>query len=282
MKKELRLKELVTPADCFSLEGKRTIVIGGAGKMAASFSRTLLAAQCISLILVDQNRSALRKVTERLSEEFPGRDISARFCRADDDTALRRLARSVENTAGRIDVLIYSVMSKPKDYYAPLPDYPRRTWDEALSGNLSGAFVATQVLLPLMKTSGSIIYVSSIYGIVSPDLRIYGKSGANIYGGKYPLTLPAVYSASKAGLIGLTRYMAVYMADKDIRVNALVPGGVYDHQDESFYREYARKTPLRRMAAWTDYNGPVLFLASDASRYMTGQLLIVDGGFSAW
>jgi NAD(P)-dependent dehydrogenase (short-subunit alcohol dehydrogenase family) len=282
MKKELRLKELVAPADCFSLKGKNVVIFGGAGKMAASFSRTLLASQCKNLILVDQNGPNVRKVAARLLEEFPGAAISAQSCRADDEVELRRLVRSIKKKAGAVDVLIYAVMSKPKDYYAPLPDYRQKTWDESLSGNLSGAFFATQHLIPIMKTSGSIIYISSTYGVVSPDFRVYKKVRSNIYGGKYPLTLPAVYSASKAGLIGLTRYMAVYLAEKDIRVNALVPGGVYDHQDENFYREYVKRTPLRRMAAWTDYNGPILFLASDASRYMTGQFLVVDGGFSAW
>ena len=112
--------------------------------------------------------------------------------------------------------------------------------------------------------------------------ELYQKVKSNIYGGKYPLSLPSVYSASKAGLIGLSRYLATYLADRNIRVNCLVPGGVYDKQDEKFYREYVKRVPLKRMASWTDFNGAILFLSSEASRYMTGQILVIDGGWSVW
>jgi NAD(P)-dependent dehydrogenase (short-subunit alcohol dehydrogenase family) len=282
MKEELRQKEIVSLEDCFSLEGKSVVVFGGAGKMAASFSRTLLAARCRDLFLVDRNASNARSVAAKLAAEYPGSKVRGLAGRADVEPELDRICRTIQKDAGSVDVLIYAVMSKPADYYAPLPLYPRKTWDEAVAGNLSGAFLATRKLIPLMNSSGSIIYISSTYGLVSPDFRIYEKVKSNIYGGKYPLTLPAVYSASKAGLIGLAKYMAVYLAKKNIRVNAFVPGGVYDCQDENFYREYVKRTPLGRMAAWTDYHGPILFLASAASRYMTGQVLVVDGGFSAW
>jgi NAD(P)-dependent dehydrogenase (short-subunit alcohol dehydrogenase family) len=282
MKKEFLEKEIIGLDDCFSLEGKNVVVFGGAGKMAASFSRTLLAARCRNLALVDSNAEKVQDVAAKLKKEFPDRVVFALAGRADNDVALERIVRALKKKAGTIDVLIYAVMSKPENYYAPLPVYRRKTWDESLSGNLSGAFLVTQKCIPLFNTKASVIYISSTYGIVSPDFRIYEKVKSNIYGGKYPLTLPAVYAASKAGLIGLARYMAVYLADKEIRVNAFVPGGVYDSQDENFYREYVKRTPLRRMAAWTDYNGAILFLASEASRYMTGQILVVDGGFSAW
>jgi len=282
MKKELRQKELVTLEDCFSLGGKNVVIFGGAGKMAASFSRTLLAARCGSLTLVDLDASKVRGLAAKLMAEFPGSKVRGLPGRAQDEVELDRVCRAIRKAPGSVDVLIYAVMSKPAEYYAPLPQYPHNTWNEALAGNLSGAFLATRKLIPLMNPSASVIYISSTYGLVSPDFRIYKNVKSNLYGGRYPLTLPAVYSASKAGLVGLARYMAVYLSGRGIRVNAFVPGGVYDHQDESFYREYVKRTPLGRMASWTDYHGPILFLASDASRYMTGQVLIVDGGFTAW
>ena len=119
-------------------------------------------------------------------------------------------------------------------------------------------------------------------GIVAPDFRLYENLSSSPYGGRYALSLPAVYSASKAGLIGLGKYLAVYLADRNIRVNTMVLGGVYDNHDKEFYQEYVKRVPLKRMAAWSDYNGALIFLASNASRYMTGQVLVVDGGWSVW
>jgi NAD(P)-dependent dehydrogenase (short-subunit alcohol dehydrogenase family) len=120
--------------------------------------------------------------------------------------------------------------------------------------------------------------------MVSPDQRIYRdcQPAKNPYGGEDPLSVPASYSASKGGLIAFARHLATLWAEDGIRVNVLIPGGVHDGQEESFHQEYIRRTPLGRMAVWSDFNGAILFLASDASRYMTGANLIVDGGWSAW
>lgn len=282
MKKELKLKELFTLKDCFSLKGKNVVIFGGAGKMAKSFSKAFLSAECKSLTLVDINKERLKHLVKKLAEEFAGKDVYLYNCNVSDESQVDETSQFLKEKVSRLDVLIYAVMSKPRDYYAPLREYPRATWDEALSGNLSGAFLVTQKLLPLMNESASIIFISSTYGILAPDFRLYENLSLNPYGGKYPLSLPAVYSASKAGLVGLGKYLAVYLANSNIRVNILVPGGVYDNHEEAFYQEYIKRVPLKRMASWSDYSGPILFLASDASRYMTGQLLVVDGGWSVW
>ena len=120
--------------------------------------------------------------------------------------------------------------------------------------------------------------------MVGPDQRIYRKlkRETNIYGGDYPLNSPASYSASKSGLLGLTRYLATAFGEDQIRVNMLTPGGVYDGQEEAFHSEYIKRTVLGRMATLSDYNGAVLFLASEASRYMTGSNLVIDGGWTSW
>jgi len=282
MKKESRQNEMLTMEDCFSLEGKSALIMGGAGKMAESFSRTLLHAGCERLVLTDIDPGRLAKAVAKLSSEFPGRRIRGRRCDAADERQIKGLASDLKKKAQPLDIFIYAVLSKPGDYYASLADYKPSVWDKALKGNLSGAFLATQALLPLLRPAARIVFIGSVYAIVSPDLRIYKKVKSNLYGGKHPLTLPAVYPAAKSGLIGLGRYLAVYLADRDIRVNILIPGGVFDFQDESFYREYIKRVPLGRMAVWSDYNGAILFLASEASRYMTGQVLVVDGGLSAW
>jgi len=282
MKKERTLKELFSLKDLFSLKGKNVVIFGGAGKMSQSFARALLFAECKNLILVDLSKDKLEEAADNLSREFEDQGLHVHVCDVLKKDQLEETTLFIKDRVQKVDVLIYAVMSKPKEYYAPLPDYPQNTWNEALDGNLSGAFYVTQSLLPLFNPSASIIFVGSTYGIVAPDFRIYENMDSNIYGGKYPLTLPAVYSASKAGLTGLAKYLAVYLAEKDIRANVLVPGGVYDDQEENFYKEYTSRVPLKRMAAWTDYNGAVVFLASDSSRYMTGQLLVVDGGWSVW
>ncbi len=282
MKKETKQKELLSLEDCFSLTDKNVVIIGGAGKMAGSFSYTLLSSGCKSIVLADININRTKKIVQRLSEEFEGIKIFGYECDVSDEKQINDFSGFLKTNIKKIDVLIYSVMSKPKDYYAPFTEYESSVWDKTIKGNLSGAFLVTQKLQPLINTSASLIFISSIYAIVSPDFRIYEKTKSNLYGGRYSISLPAAYAASKAGLIGLSRYLAVYFANKNIRVNSLVPGGVYDNQDENFYKEYVKRVPLKRMAVWSDFNGAVLFLASDASRYMTGQILVVDGGLTAW
>jgi NAD(P)-dependent dehydrogenase (short-subunit alcohol dehydrogenase family) len=125
---------------------------------------------------------------------------------------------------------------------------------------------------------GSIIQTASIYGIVAPDQRIY--EGSEYHG--RPINTPAVYSASKAGVIGLTRHLATYWAERGVRVNTLTPGGVSSGQNSEFSRRYAARVPLGRMAEADDMVGAAVFLASDASLYVTGQNIVVDGGLSAW
>lgn len=282
MKKELELKELISIEDNFSLKNKNIVIFGGAGKMSQAFSKSLLSAGCQNLVIVDINKEQLEEISKGHSQQNINGEIFTHVCDTSNKTQIEDTATFIKEKIKKVDVLIYAVMSKPEDYYAPVEDYPSQTWQKALDGNLSGAFYAVQTLLPLLNDSSSVIFISSTYGIVAPDLRVYENMKSNIYGGKYPLTQPAVYPASKAGLIGLARYLAVYLADRDIRVNTLVPGGVYDNHDEGFYKEYVAHTPLKRMAAWTDFNGAILFLASDSSRYMTGQMLVVDGGWSTW
>jgi NAD(P)-dependent dehydrogenase (short-subunit alcohol dehydrogenase family) len=120
--------------------------------------------------------------------------------------------------------------------------------------------------------------------MVGPDQRIYeGCSPTNnIYSTSESLNTPAVYSVTKGGLIAFTKYLATLFGHEKIRVNTLIPGGVFDDQEESFHRQYIKRTPLNRMAVWSDFNGAILFLVSDASRYMTGTDLIIDGGWTAW
>jgi NAD(P)-dependent dehydrogenase (short-subunit alcohol dehydrogenase family) len=282
MKTELWQKELYTLEDCFSLKGRNVVVIGGAGKMSESFSKALILAGCNNLVIADKDNLRLKEVGKKLCRQKSGCRVHIYKLDAANQKDLSGFFKFLKGKIKHVDVLVYAVMGKPKDYYAPSHEYKSLTWNKVIDQDLSGAFWVTQKLLPIIRPNASLIFISSVYGIVAPDQRIYEKIKSNIYDGKYPLSQPAVYSASKAGIIGLARYLATYLSGRHIRVNVLIPGGVYDKQAESFYREYVKRVPLKRMAAWTDFNGAILFLASQASRYMTGQLLVVDGGWSAW
>jgi len=160
----------------------------------------------------------------------------------------------------------------------PFEDYPLALWKASLEVNLTGTFLCCQAAARPMLAQGKgvIINICSIYGLVGPDQRIYQRPGEQVH------YKPVDYSVTKAGVLGLTRYLAAYYAGKGIRVNALTPGGVFDDQDETFVRAYSARTTLGRMAAKEEMNGALLFLASDASSYMTGANLVVDGGWTAW
>lgn len=268
----------------FNLKGKVAVITGGAGKMGQQFASTLGYAGA-KVILSDVDA---RKCHEAAKEVAALTNTSAigLKCDTSQEKQVKRLFKKVHDTYGKIDILIYNVMAKPVGYYKPLNQYSVSTWKGVLNGNLTGAFLCCREAAKDMKKSrgGSIVLTSSIYGIVGPDQRIYKGCSAkkNIYGGTDPLNCPPSYSASKAGLIGLARHLAALWGEFNIRVNVLVPGGVYDAQEESFHKEYVKRTPLGRMAVWSDYNGAILFLASDASRYMTGATLVIDGGWTAW
>ena len=161
----------------------------------------------------------------------------------------------------------------------PFEDYPEASWDKVLEVNLKGTYLCCQVFGSAMakQGGGSIINIASIYGLVSPDQSLYEyrrRQGEAFY-------KPVAYSASKSGLINLTRYLGVYWAKQKVRVNTLTIAGVANHQDQSFLQAYCGRIPIGRMADSDEYNGAVLFLASNASRYMTGANLVVDGGWTA-
>ncbi|MBU0512417.1 MAG: SDR family oxidoreductase, partial [Chloroflexi bacterium] len=157
-------------------------------------------------------------------------------------------------------------------------DYPLELWQQALDVNLTGAMLCCQAAVrPMLEQGrGVIINIASIYGLAAPDQRLYQREG------QFPQYKPAYYTVTKAGVLGLTKYLAAYYAGKNIRVNALTPGGVYNGHDDEFVKAYSARAVMGRMAEKDEMNGALLFLASEASKYMTGANLIVDGGWTAW
>jgi len=201
-------------------------------------------------------------------------------CDITDRDALTTLRDHVESDFGPVSALICNAATKSENFFDPFPVFPLEDWNEVLATNLTGPMLCAQVFGEPMATAndGVIVNVLSIYGIVAPDQRIYDGSE---YEGR-PINTPAVYSASKAGLWGLTKYLASYWGSTGVRVNAITPGGVFSGQNETFVDAYSQRTMLGRMARAEEIAAATAFLVSEGAAYVTGQNLVVDGGLTAW
>ena len=261
----------------FSLSGKVAVVTGAAGQLGGEYVRTLLkaGASVAAFDIHPENpKGDLRSInSEKLI--LVKTDIGNR-------KSIEQGLETVTSRLGDPDVLINNAAidappNADEQETGPFETYPESSWEIMMDINLKGMFLCCQVIGGHMARTGrgSIINISSIYGILSPDQRIYEYKDK-------PFFKPVTYAVSKGGVLNLTRYLATYWAKKGVRVNTLTLGGVFNNQDETFLKNYSNKVPLGRMARQDEYNGAVLFLASDASSYMTGSNLIIDGGFSCW
>ncbi len=201
--------------------------------------------------------------------------------------SIKTLLAEVLSRFGRVDILINNAANNPKMEktaeveFSRLENFPLKQWEADLSVGLTGAFLCSQVIGSEMakRKSGVIVNVASDLAVIAPDQRLYQKPG--LQADQQPVK-PVTYSVVKTGLIGLTRYLATYWAEAGIRVNAISPGGVYNNQPEEFVQKLANLIPLGRMAKMDEYQAAILFLCSDASSYMTGTNLVIDGGRSCW
>jgi 2-deoxy-D-gluconate 3-dehydrogenase len=271
--------------DLFNLEGRVAVVTGGAGLLGKEFCRTLAEAGA-SVVVVDLNADVAGKVAADLAAN--GYPVCAMPTDVTKPDSVEALVQFTLKEFGRLDILVNSAALDPKFDPEALAkgitpgkfeDYPLDQWNTALNVNLTGIFLVTQACVKPMLAQGkrgSIINICSTYGLNGPDQRIYIKDGKRL------AFKPVYYTVTKAGVLGFTKYLAAYYAGTKIRVNALTPGGVFNNHDETFVKNYSAKTILGRMAHKDEMNGALLFLASDASTYMTGNNVVVDGGWTAW
>ncbi|WP_029008258.1 SDR family oxidoreductase [Azospirillum halopraeferens] len=265
----------------FDLTGKTALVTGACGILGRHFCAGL-AAHGAGVAVVDLDRAACDGLAEALTRQF-GVRAAGFACDVADPGAVAAMVEAAVGTFGRIDVLHNNAASKSADleaFFAPIDRFSLDTWREIMAVNLDGAFLVARSVGSHMARAGggSIIQTASIYGVVGPDQRIYEGSE---YMGR-AINTPAVYSASKAGVIGLTRHLAALWGADGVRVNTLTPGGVESGQNETFKQRYGARIPLGRMARAAEMVGALVWLASDASAYVTGQNIIVDGGLTAW
>ena len=275
----------MTIQEKFDLSGRVAIVTGGVGLLGAEFCKTLAEAGA-AVAVVDLNASASQAVADTLTKSgYQAQAFAVDITKPD---SVNAMVENVLSTFGRIDILVNSAALDPK--FDPdavkkgitpgaFEDYPLEQWNAALNVNLTGMFLITQACVKPMLAQGkkgSIINICSTYGLNGPDQRIYIKDGERV------AFKPVYYTVTKAGVMGFTKYLAAYYAGTDIRVNALTPGGVFNNHEDYFVKNYSAKTIIGRMAKKDEMNGALLFLASDASSYMTGNNVVVDGGWTAW
>jgi len=269
--------------DRFDLTGRTAIVTGGGGILGQGFCE-VLAAHGASVAVFDVNEAAAAKTVEAIKASSPSVKTLAIACDVSSAASVSAAVQRVVKEFGGIDILHNNAASKSSDlveFFKPFEDFSIDTWREIMGVNIDGMFLMAQAVgkqMVAQKRGGSIVQTASIYGVVAPDQRIYEGSQ---YLGR-AINTPAVYSASKAAVIGLTKYLASYWGAHGIRVNTLTPGGVESGQNDVFSQKYSARVPMGRMAQADEMQSALLFLASDASSYMTGQNLVIDGGLTCW
>ncbi|MBZ5580652.1 MAG: SDR family oxidoreductase [Acidobacteriia bacterium] len=272
----------------FDLMGRVAAITGGAGLLGRQHAEAIASHGGIP-ILVDIAKAdrAAAEIAER--HGVPAAAIQTDITRPE---SVRALLAEILQRFGRLDVLINNAANNPKMEnssdvnFSRLENFPLDQWHADIAVGLTGALLCSQVLGSYMAQAfrdggrrGVILNIASDLAVIAPDQRIYRQPGLPDH---LQPAKPVTYSVVKSGLVGLTRYLATYWADSGVRVNAISPGGVFNGQPEAFVQKLTNLIPMGRMACLNEYQGAVLFLVSDASSYMTGHNLVIDGGRTAW
>jgi len=269
----------------FSLDGKVCLITGGAGFLGVQHAQAILEAGGIP-VLLDIDKVKVEEAVSELKNTYK-KDVLGYDVDITDRETLESVKEDIISQGKKVDVLINNAAKNPKvesaskENWSRLENFPESVWHEDLAVGLTGAFLASQVFGSLMAEQGGgvILNISSDLGLIAPDQRIYRKEGVEEY---KQMVKPVTYSVVKHGLIGLTRYLATYWAEKGVRVNAICPSGVYNEQGEDFVKKFTNLVPMGRMAKKDEYKAAIVFLISDASSYMTGSVLVIDGGRTSW
>ena len=257
----------------FNLKNKTIIITGGAGLLGAAFSK-ICAEYDANLVIVDINEKKGNKLVGRIKKETKNKDIIFQKCDITNKKDIENLIKITLKKFKKIDALVNNAYPRNKNYGRKMEKVSYEDFCENVNLHLGGYFLITKQVAEVMKKQnyGNIINMASMYGFFAPKFEIY--EGTN-------MTTPVEYAAIKGGLINLTKYLASYLGKYNIRVNAISPGGVFDNQPKKFIKKYSEKVILgKRMAKQDDLTGVLIFLLSDASKYITGQNIVVDGGFT--
>src|SRR6478672_5862622 len=307
MAEQLQVPSVGFAPDLFRLDGRVALITGGAGLLGQRYCEALMQAGA-NVVVGDLDAVRAAALAEQLNLANQAAEAVSNATRSEtsntaqamgvgldvtDQASANHTVRAAVEAFGRLDILVNnaaltvrggSERLSPADYFAPFEDYKLDVWDQALRTNLTGMLLCAQAagrqMLAQDPPGGVIVNISSTYGVVAPDQRLY--EGVKSPYADTGFNTPVSYAVTKTAVLGLTRYLATYWASKNIRVNALTPHGVFDSHDETFVRNFVYRSPLGRMARNDEYRGALLFLVSDASSYMTGANLIVDGGWTAW
>ena len=267
---------MTTLAALLSLQGRRALITGGAGHIALAAAETL-AELGASLVLVDRDAQRLESARDSICANWPV-TVTIAVCDLEDERAREITISEVISQHDDLDILVNNAgfvgTTDLAGWNEPFERQSLETWRRAMEVNLTAGFHLSQAFLPLLRANecGSIINIGSIYGELGPDWSLYeGTAMGNA----------AAYAASKGGLLQFTRWLATTISPQ-VRVNAISPGGVERGQPLGFVEKYVARTPMGRMAREDDFRGAIAYLASDASSYVTGQVLRVDGGWGVW
>ena len=262
------------------VKNKIIAIIGSTGILGSEYVK-FLSSKGANVIIGDVDLNKCKTYADEIKNNFNTNPLALHIDLYDEESIKKYFSDSI-SFYGKIDVLINNSQVKPDGFYDSFEDYTKTTLMKVVEGNTIGMILSCQEACKifLKQGYGNIINVASIYGLSGADQRIY-NGVKNIYNPSQPLSSPISYAISKAGVLNMTKYLASYYREKGIRINCLTPGGVFDNHDIKFAQNYSDRTLLGRMANRDEFNGTMLYLASDASSYMTGANVIVDGGWTA-
>ena len=257
-----------------NIKNKRILLIGASGVLGAEYTKYFIK-NGAKLIISDLKSTKYKKIIKK------NRKAKFFYCNLEKEDEICKMVKKAASFYKGLDGVIInaaatqeSLVSNKKNNFPRFEKYPLQLWEKSIKVNLTAGFlIARETINYLKKSRGSLVFVSSTYGLVGPDHRIYKNE-------KFK-SIPT-YSATKAAVIGLARWLSTWLGKHSVRVNVITPGGVYNNHSKKFVKKYSDRTPLNRMADPREMNGILAYLMSDASSYATGQNFIIDGGFTAW